>query len=175
MIFISAGHYPAQPGATHERFVEHDEAILWRDLLIGKLVPLDVMSVPTGVLRSKIDFINARTQNGDIALEVHFNAALNAEGVNVGRGCETLYYPGSEAGKDIATAVQEALADVFPPSRGVKEGWYRMDPSRGADFFLEKTRCPAIILEPEFVHRSDIIQDSRESACYLLAETIKEL
>jgi N-acetylmuramoyl-L-alanine amidase len=175
MIFISAGHYPAHPGATHERFIEHDEAVVWRNLLIDKLIPLEVMSVPSEVLRSKVDFINARLQNGDLALEIHFNSALDKEGNHVGRGCETLYYPGSKKGKEFAEACQIALAEVFPPDRGVKEGWYRMDPTRGADFFLEKTKCPAVIIEPEFVHHSNIIQDNREEACENLSIIIRDL
>jgi hypothetical protein len=31
MIFVSAGHYPSAPGARWERFVEHDEAVIWAD------------------------------------------------------------------------------------------------------------------------------------------------
>lgn len=173
MIFLSAGHYPSAPGAKWERFVEHDEAIVWRDMLYQGL-NTRAISVPTGVLRSKVDFINERTLDGDIAVEIHFNAARDANNNPIGRGCETLYYPGSKRGESIATTIQKVMAEFFPPDRGVKEGWYRMDPSRGADFFLAKTKCTAIIIEPEFVHRANVINDNREAVVNKLVELFEE-
>ena len=172
MIFVSAGHHPAKPGARFDRFVEHDEAVVWVEMICDRLS--SATPVPTGVLRDKVDFINERVMNGDIAIEIHFNAAKNAEGENVGRGSETLYYPGSESGETLAQRIQSAMADVYPPDRGVKEGWYRMDPSRGADFFLAKTKCPAVILEPDFVHRHDIIINRREECVDALVDVLRE-
>lgn len=163
MIFISAGHYPSAPGASWERFIEHDEACIWIDLLY-QLMPDTCIKVPTGVLRSKTDFINRRCMDNDVAIEVHFNAARDSNNNPIGKGCETLYYPGSESGELLAKLCQEALAENYEPDRGIKEGWYRMDPNRGADFFLKKTKCTAVILEPEFVHRSDIIIAKRDAA-----------
>ncbi len=180
MIFISAGHHPAKPGAKYDRFIEHDEACAWVDMMTHELNHGDyespavkAIAVPVGFLKDKADFINSRVISGDIAIEVHFNAAV-VNGKNVGRGCETLYYPGSEAGKALATVCQEALAAFFPPSRGVKEGWYRMDPSRGADFFLAKTKCPAVIIEPEFVHHFQTIFDNRKDTIELLVVALEE-
>jgi len=172
VIFVSAGHHPAAPGATFERFIEHDEAVIWQHLMCEKLCK-NCLEVPPGTLRKKVDFINSRLINGDIAIEIHFNSAV-VNGQHVGNGCEVLYYPGSVKGEHIATLCQEALALVFPPSRGVKEGWYRMDPKRGADFFLARTKCPAIILEPEFVHHAEIIMDNREMAIGLMIDNLKE-
>jgi len=117
MIFISAGHYPASPGATCDRFIEHDEAALWANIMVHKLGIDDGNLVPTGTLKSKVDYINNRIMPKDIAIEIHFNSAMS-KGKHVGRGCETLYYPGSESGKHIATLCQDALAITFPPSRG---------------------------------------------------------
>lgn len=172
MIFISAGHYPSAPGAKWERFIEHDEAVIWAEALVEQIST--AMFVPTGVLKSKVDFINERIMNGDIAVEIHFNAARDSNNNPVGKGCETLYYPGSTKGKSLAEVCQAAMASLFPPSRGVKEGWYRMNPDNGPDFFLAKTRCPAVIIEPDFVHRSDLIMDNREQAIVNLANALKE-
>ena len=171
MIFISAGHYPSAPGAKWDRFIEHDEAMIWATELVTELSELgkDSLLVPTGVLKDKVAFINERSINGDIALEVHFNAARDSNNNPVGKGSETLYYPGSEKGKALAETVQAVLADCYPPSRGVKEGWYRMDPAKGPDFFLAKTKCVSVIIEPEFVHRSGIIQSQRANAILKLA------
>ena len=173
MIFVSAGHHPASPGAKWERFIEHDEAVIWSHELAA-CIGNDCLEVPTGVLRDKVDFINSRIMNGDIAIEIHFNAARNAADEPIGNGCETLYYPGSIRGKSLATLCQTALAASYPPSRGVKEGWYRMNPEKGPDFFLAKTKCPAVILEPEFVHHSELIENNREAAVIDLAAALIE-
>ena len=172
MIFISAGHHPSAPGAKYERFVEHDEAVIWTEELAAALDG-DGILVPVGVLREKVNFINARLMNGDVAVEIHFNAAMK-DGENVGRGSETLYYPGSDKGKALAEKMQECLGAIFPPDRGAKEGWYQMNPAKGADFFLAKTKCPSIIVEPEFVHRFDLIADKRTEAIIVLAKALRE-
>lgn len=168
MIFVAAGHYPSKPGARFGRFNEHDEAIVWQRMLCEELGD-DATLVPSGPLREKAGFINERCVEGDVALELHFNSAVDKEGNRVGEGSVTLYYPGSEKGKTLAQICQGALAGVFPPDRGVKEGWYRGDESRGAYFFLEKTRIPAVILEPEFVHRNELIKERRHEAVVTLA------
>lgn len=173
MIFISAGHHPSAPGARWERFVEHDEAVIWADELVAALD--SGMRVPAGVLKSKVEFINNRIMNGDIAIEIHFNAARDSNNNPIGKGCETLYYPGSEKGLELAEICQQALHQYFPPDRGAKEGWYRMDPTKGPDFFLAKTKCPAVIIEPEFVHRSEIIQSQRNSAIEKLVAALEEV
>jgi N-acetylmuramoyl-L-alanine amidase len=173
MIFISAGHHPAAPGAKFDRFIEHDEATIWADKMAHKL-GLDSSLVPVGTLQQKVSYINARLMDGDIAIEIHFNAARDADNKPVGRGCETLYYPGSVKGELLATLCQDALAEVFPPDRGVKEGWYRMDPNRGPDFFLARTKCPAVILEPEFVHHANLIIENRDKAIGMLVDSLQE-
>lgn len=171
MIFISAGHYPQRPGAGFEDFYEHDEAVLWVEQLCSELED-SAMAVPVGVLKEKVGFINYRANGKSIAVEIHFNAAVDADGNNIGKGCETLYYPGSKKGKKLAQYANDALAETCLPDRGCKEGYYRMDPKRGPDFFLARTNCPAIIIEPDFIHRKDKIQASRVEACAHLAAAL---
>ena len=175
-LFISAGHYPAKPGAGYEGFYEHDEAVLWRDRIFEALFnssPDDIASpVPVGVLKEKVAYINNRSQDNSLALEVHFNAARDADNKPIGRGCETLYMPGSASGKRLAELVNGALAEHFKPDRGVKEGWYRMDPKHGPDFFLRRTRCPSVIIEPDFIHRKQRIVEHRDECCKAIAEAL---
>jgi N-acetylmuramoyl-L-alanine amidase len=183
-VIISAGHYPEKPGVCYEDFCEHAEAVKWAGEINGYLVSKGVPSLlaPTGVLSQKVEFINSR--NPTLALEVHFNSFkvwkdANADGIidddelmNAGRGSETLYYPGSQKGVMFAHNVQERLAEHFQPDRGIKEGWYRMNPKNGPDFFLARTRCPAIIVEPDFIHRVDEIVSQRNTACIAIAEAV---
>lgn len=186
MIFLSPGHHPAKPGAVFEGFAEHDEAVRWVERIHHYLPQGHSVMVPPLVLQQKVDFINSRHVMGSFALEVHFNSAKKwndedhdgvvdpGEEKNVGRGCEVLYFPGSEKGMNYAQAILDAIAPFFPPSRGVKEGWYRMDPKYGVDFFLDKTRCPAIIIEPEFIQFKDDIQAHREECCEMIALALEE-
>jgi len=171
MILISAGHHPYRKGATYGDFNEHDEACIWVSLLCNMLGS-DALSVPAGILKNKIEFIN-RQKDLDFAVEIHFNSALNADGKHVGIGSETLYYPGSEAGLALATIIQERLSRVFSPNRGAKEGYYQMNKSKGPDYFLAKTRCPAVIIEPEFIHLKDYIKEHREAGCKELAQSLE--
>lgn len=185
MIFVSAGHYPARPGAKHNGFDEHSEAVKWAER-ICEVLEERAKSVPTGILREKVGFINKLATEEDCAVEIHFNSFKVWEDLNknglidddelraAGRGSETLYYPGSVVGKSLAEVCQNVLGKIFPPDRGVKEGWYRMNPKNGPDYFLAQTRCPAVILEPEFIHRRDEIQIRREEACVELSSVLKE-
>lgn len=167
MIIIFAGHHPAAPGASYNGFAEHDEAVRWIDLIDAYLDPTICIKGPVGALTMKTNFVNKRQPR--IAMDLHFNAAVNAEGEHVGRGSETLYYPGSKLGKSVADFVQTRLCTVCPPDRGIKEGYYRMDPKFGPDWFLARTSCPAIIVEPDFIHRKEEIQRARTAACEAIA------
>lgn len=179
-VAISAGHYPLSPGACFGDFCEHQEALQWVSRLLHRLGG-SAVSVPVGTLGEKVRFIN--DINAALALEVHFNGAWvdkngnkkQDPGEEVGKGSETLYYPGSEKGKLVAGIVQSALGSIFAPDRGVKEGWYKMDKARGPDFFLAKTKCVSLIIEPEFIHNKDKIIEKRMEACEALAVVIEEL
>lgn len=180
MILISAGHHAAAQGAQWEGNTEWQEAIHWRELLVHGLeqAGAPVAAVPSGLLRDKVSFINSRRPS--IAMEVHFNSAVNSSGERVGEGCETLYYPGSARGKFVAEGIQSLLSLYFPPDRGAQAGWYRMDaPGRvdfhgdvdgdeKVDYFLRETTCPAIIIEPEFIHHIDLIRRNRDEVCTAL-------
>lgn len=183
-ILIAAGHEPKRPGAVHLGFAEHPEACLWRDAIVSSGNAL-FEAVPVGTLVEKVLYINRRcAESGhSIALEVHFNAG-GTPGKT--RGCETLYAPGSKKGVIVAQYVQDALAPLFPPSRGVKEAWYRMDHPHRVDFpgdvpgdekpdyFCVRTVCPAVIVEPEFIYEREGIQSKRDAACAAIADALAE-
>jgi len=172
MIFVSAGHHQEAKGATFGDFNEYDEAQIWKSLILSGLGDLG-MAVPSGVLNQKTTFINSWSDSpSDIAIEIHFNAAKDKNSTYIGQGCETLYYPGSKRGKAAGEAIQEALAPIFPPNRGAKEGYYRMDRKNGVDWFLKKTVCTALIIEPEFIHHKHKIQGDRGIACKSIANTL---
>jgi len=180
MILISAGHHEAAQGAKWHGHTEWPEACIWRDMII-ELIPDVAHPVPSNKLRDKVEFINYAEPAG--AIEIHFNSA-KVGGKHVGNGCETLIYPGSHRGMMLAEHVQAAMVNIFPPNRHIKEGWHRMDRpgvvdyqgdvdgDEKIDYFLRSTTCPAIIIEPEFIHHIQLIQEKRKAACAAIATAI---
>lgn len=185
MIHISAGHHHRKQGANFNGVTEYSLTVKWADMIFELLGSENAVRVPNGFLRDKVDFINKH--NASLAVEIHFNSAKlwkdwnknghidEGEMVNVGRGSETLYYPGSQKGLEAATLVQDALSKVYPPDRGAKPGYYQMNPKRGPDYFLAKTRCTSLIVEPEFIDNLEIIGAKFEEACYAIAKTLLEI
>lgn len=180
MILISAGHHPNAKGAGYNDYYEYDEAVLWAsetaNLIRGRVL-VDV--VPTGPLHKKVEWVNLQ-KGATLACEIHFNSDESKRQ----KGSETLYCPGSVNGKMAATLMQGALSGIFPPSRGAKEGWYRMDKpghidypgdvdgDEVEDYFLKKTNPVALIIEPEFIYNLTVIQDRRHPACAAIADAL---
>lgn len=175
---LSIAHYPESPGAGHMGFYEHAESIVWTGLIRGFLLDheYEVAVAPVGRLKTKVDWLNK--QNCAVVLETHFNHS-SLLSVN---GCETLYCPGSVKGKQFADMVHRRYAPGLDNrNRGIKEGWYRMDvPNRvdyqgdvngneKADYFLRKTNCPALILEPDFISQLLTITTKRFSVSMNIA------
>ena len=177
-VAISAGHYPRFKGASFNGFNEYDEAIKWVEKLLT-LFGNTAVGIKTGPLPDKIRQVNSLRVS--LALEIHFNS-----GVGKVRGSETLYCVGSKKGKRAASLVQNALASLMPPNRGIKEGWYKMDRPGIVDYpgdiegdeyldaFLVRTNCPAIILEPEFIQNINKIEVNRDFCCEVIYEAVCE-
>lgn len=182
MILLSAGHYPAAPGACFGDFCEHAEAVRWvgqTAVLIRQQMRVDI--VPSGALAAKVAHINSyRREPVLLACEIHFNSDPSHQG----HGSETLYCPGSAKSRRAAEIVQSALGRVLPPDRGTKEGWYRMDKpghedypgdvdgDEKPDYFLAATNPVALIVEPAFIHDRDLIERMRAEACEALATAL---
>lgn len=170
MLYICAGHNPTERGACNGDFCEHPEACLWVKCISEHLKAFNIEHkiVPTGTLKEKVSFIN-KDKKAKLAIELHFNSNVNA------RGSETLYCPESVKGKKIAETMQNEIAKVFSPNRGIKEGYYHQDEkAKKLLYFLEKTNCTALILEPEFISNKDKIVSKREECCRVIAIVLKE-
>lgn len=168
-VAVSPGHNAGAVGACHEGFCEYPETVIWQGLLACALLAkgIEVFKVDPDGLKEKVASINAMTCH--MAIEIHFNAC----GGCGASGAETLYYPGSAKGKEAAQLVQARLcAAMGNKDRGVKEGYYQMNPDNKPDYFLRATNCTALIVEPEFVEHPDKIQAKRAQACEAMAEGI---
>lgn len=173
-ILVSIGHHADAQGAKHKQLTEYTEATAWASIVLCHLGDIGI-AVPPGTLRQKVAFINEHRIGASLAVELHFNAAVNSVGENVGDGCEALYYPGSELGKRYATHITEQLGEVLPPNRGAAVGWYRRNPDKGPNYFLSRTSMPAVIVEPEFVHNAGRIRKARCIAAVVLAECLIDI
>ena len=176
-IGLSVAHRLKAYGARYGRIIEFHESVKWTDHLTAclEIEGAHVEVAPHGRLPEKVAFLNSK--NVDLAVEIHFNAAtLSAQ------GCETLYYPNSRPGKNLAECIQDYLPDaVNTRDRGVKEGWYHSGRiNDGGErkatplYFLKKTNCPALIIEPEFVYQNDRIIAARESGPEAICQGILE-
>lgn len=177
MIILSAGHYPESPGACYPednpQWCEHAKAVDWLQyiaLLLRQQVKVGI--VPSSPLKDKVLWVNEQCRRNDVklAVELHFNSDASKKQ----SGSETLYCPGSTHGEMLANIVQSELAIVFPPNRGVKEGWYQMDRENGPDYFLSSTNCPALIIEPEFIYNRTTIEANRNIACETIVRALLE-
>ena len=169
MIIIFAGHHPQKPGACFNGFCEHDEALRWLDLMREMMPAHDLTIGPVGTLKEKTQFVNERKPL--LAVDLHFNAAPRKEdGSYQGAGSMTLYYPGSPKGKLAAEATQAHVGVVFTPDLGAREGYYRLDPKRGADWFLARTTWTSLIVEPEYIHNKAAITGGREAGAVALCQ-----
>ena len=164
-------HYPKRHGASYGNYNEHDESVVWTMMTVAalKAAGLDTVVGPIGSLRPKVTALNK--EKCDLVIEIHFNSVAGGGA----SGSETLYYPGSKNGKEAALIMQKHLSVAMQnPDRGAKEGWYKMDRPGVIDFygdeegdempdyFLRKTNCPALILEPEFIQQYGHIKNSRK-------------
>lgn len=169
-IFISAGHKNDSDGANFkEEFFEHSEAVIWRNIICELLA---IEPVPVGTLKDKIKYINSKSTKDSVAIEIHFNSAMNKKKEYVGKGCETLHYPNSKNGIVLANKIHGQIAASFYPDRGIKVGYYQMNTKKPIDYFLAKTKCPSIIIEPEFIHRNDLIIRNRGTCCRNIARAL---
>lgn len=181
-VAVSAGHYPKRPGAVFEGTNEHEKAVSWAKSITFYLrnLGVEVFEVPTGGLGKKIRNINS--EKCDLAIEIHFNSDPGRRG----KGSETLYYPWSKKGEELADKVQRSISAFCSPNRGAKPGWYRMDQPGHIDYkgdvegdeipdaFLAKTNCTALIIEPYFLHEVDRISDNIDVVCDTMAFALWE-
>ncbi|NEP56958.1 MAG: peptidoglycan DD-metalloendopeptidase family protein [Symploca sp. SIO2G7] len=174
-IFISAGHYFQDPGAISALgTTEAEEMISTRDLIIEELelrglqAGQDFLSVPDTInLGPTIDWINARAVSGDVALEIHGNAA-NGQA----RGTECFYIDGNNERRGDAQLILDSLLQEVPElsSRGAKPDTATFVGSLG---FIRRIRIPSLLLELCFLDNLPdllLLQNQRRQFAQGIAE-----
>ncbi|MCF1459564.1 MAG: N-acetylmuramoyl-L-alanine amidase [Shewanella sp.] len=179
-ILVTGGHHYNAPGAVHGDRAEFPETRIWADAVLRYLhelgMPCTVVS--NAPLAQKLPTINNAIYKAEkeglecLLIEVHFNSSASGKA----RGFETLHYPESVEGMKLADVCQTAMASVMSgKDRGSKEGWHRMDKSRGVNYLLKRSACPAVIIEPQFVQAFDEIEERREECCKAIAQALYEV
>lgn len=182
MILVSAGHYEERQGASYEGVTEWLETSPWRDSLVRHLGEDIGVAVPDGDLASKVEFINSSPTSA--CIEIHLNSAKNNYGQNVGRGSESLFYPGSIHGEELSSVLQFQLARFSRPDRGTKMGYFNQDIPGQVDYendiegdekilyFLRKTHAAACVIEPFFIQQFEEARRQREACCKAMANSL---
>ena len=151
-IAVSAGHYPPKDlGCTKDNVVEYfkncEVANSLQEILYHKG---HTIYNPTGSIKSKVDKINT-FYKPDIAIEIHHNANKDKKI----RGAEIIYHPTSARGEFLSYCIAETIHANGYDSRGIFEGYYRYDKSKGYYYFTSHTRCLALIIECAYMTNAD--------------------
>lgn len=173
-IAILSGHNQYNPGATAGGYSEFDFTPSWArktfEMVNKKLddsIAMLINSYQHPNLEDKkemIDKIDAL-----FAIEIHFNSNVNA------KGSETLHYPNSEKGMKLANCIQEEFerSNIFQPNRGIKVGHYWNNGEQdGILYLLRSTKCPTVIVEPDFMSNYENIIENEEKGPDAIAEGI---
>lgn len=166
-IFISAGHGNringvTDPGAVVAGTTEAREMVLTRDLVVTELRSrgVEVLSVPDAISAAQaIDWINARAQRDDVALEIRADAFSNP---NV-RGSTVYYIANNDLRRQNAELLLQALIGRLPelPSRGARPD---TDTGLGSLPFCRQITCGSLLMTVGFLTNPDdrfIIQNRR--------------
>jgi hypothetical protein len=186
---LSAGHNPDKKGAKWADLYEYDVTSKWIPEIARYLryKGHSVIEIKTGSLVQKVKDVNVKTMGYDdvLAVELHFNSA----GDTFVEGSETIYYPGSVSGHKAAleynTKFFELAEKYVIKDRGIKEGWHRMDRPGVVDFYgdqdgdempnywLRKTSCTALILEPLFMCQLPKLNDNWKELCWSIGDSLR--
>lgn len=141
-VLINAGHGGLDCGAVgknglKEAHVNANVALKVQSYLKDRGID-SVVFQQTKSLNEVIDL--ERKGNFDIGISIHCNAATD----RTANGVETLYYPTSEKGKELAGYIQKELIKITGlKDRGIKE--------RSDLGFLRLTKRPCVLVECAFI------------------------
>ena len=177
-VLIDPGHGIDTPGkrSPDGLFLEY----LWNrqvaDLLLEKLVAmgidasLGVTETNDVTLRNRVNRVNTICNkvgaSNVLLVSIHANAAGNGSSWQNAKGWSCYTSKGKTQSDQVAECLYEAFEAEFP-DRKIRKDLSDGDKDWEANFFvLEKSRCPAVLLENFFY-------DNREECAWLLQEETK--
>ena len=177
-ILIDPGHGIDTPGkrSPDGQFLEY----LWNrqvaDLLLEKLVAMgiDASLVVTETnditLRNRVNRVNTICNkvgaSNVLLVSIHANAAGNGSSWQNAKGWSCYTSKGKTKSDQVAECLYEAFEEEFP-ERKIRKDLSDGDKDWEENFYvLEKSRCPAVLLENFFY-------DNREECAWMLQEETK--
>lgn len=167
-IYLSAGHYDKDPGATANGYVERDLAIELRDLIVPKLSGYRII---TDKDSESLSQYLKRISPGDasVVVEIHFNAATPKA-----TGTEVLVADGhNKISWDLADDLSTEIASTLCiPNRGVKT---ESDSHRGRLAFVRQPGACALIEVCFITNPSDMdkYEQHKEELADRIADVLK--
>ena len=150
VIYLNAGHFAGDPGASSNNLIERDEVIKIRDLLLPLLEKqFKVYVIPDDKnLQQSVKYVNglARKLNDGLAIDLHMNAGG-------AKGAECFYYSWSVKEKSMAKKLINKYCEITNlENRGAKPD------SKSAGkylYWIKKTNPWALLLEMCFIDSKD--------------------
>jgi N-acetylmuramoyl-L-alanine amidase len=176
-IFVSAGHGGIEsggfdPGSSVGGTTEAREMELTRDLIMSELSSLQVqaLAVPDKLsLRQSIAWVNARAEQGDVAIEIHADEATPAA-----RGASIFFVAENDErqadGKIVLDALVAGVTGVVRHGIGVKPD---TDASVGSLGFCRQISVPSMLLELGFLSNAkdlSLLQTKRKDFAKAVAK-----
>lgn len=147
-IFINAGHYDKDSGASDHGYVENLLTMAVRDVLKSILTDRDCFYVPDNLnLRKSIDLINETATNEDFAIEIHFNQNADRKI----RGTEAYFFKDNKFAKIFSREVSIMLGI---PNRGPMPDSQSYFGELG---WLRQLKCPSVLVEGCYLSNVDDI------------------
>jgi N-acetylmuramoyl-L-alanine amidase len=135
-IFINAGHWKNDPGASVGKFIERDLVMVIRDE-VRKLLPDAIYITDDLNIWQSVSKINAMCKPDDIAIDIHLNSHSNP----LRRGVECYYYNNYNLAKTLATSIS---AETGIPNAGPKPDSVSY---LGNLSFVRDLNCQSVIVE----------------------------
>lgn len=145
-IFVNAGHGGKDPGAVSKSGLkEKDVCKVICDILANKLRMAGHSVIVYQEQQSYFEITKEENKSGaELFVSVHCNSFSNS----TAKGIETLYYPTSTKGKNLATQIQKSLVKCTKLfDRGCK--------TRKDLHVLKSTKAPAVLVECAFISNPD--------------------
>lgn len=177
-LFISTGHQSynnIDPGAMANGVKEADLTTEFCSLLVKELTKLNITPFVDDAkdgLKESVDRVIQHMGNTDLAIEIHFNAAVGFTAF----GTEVLIpFSSTQYEKDSATKLCKTICNVLQTSsRGVKT---EAESAHGRLMFM-RPNCENILIEICFItNTSDLFkyQHNKETLAMNLALTISQI
>ena len=182
-LILSVGHDSKRQGASSSGKTEWECARPMVDKIKQYVNSIDnqiTVHVINTTLKSTVSVVNRIVtkygKDNCIAIELHFNAAANTTVI----GQETLYYPFSGASKALGRKFNNILFEragwLTKKNRGAKAGWYQGIKNGDILYFLKKTSCRSLIIEPVFLSQLvKMTKGEKTSLEYHIARTLSIL